>query len=158
MLRAVRSGSRQNSRSPVGGQPEILTEIVQAPLDPSRYEVFVARRTGGAVVTFHGVVRDHDGGRSVRGLEYSAHPSAARVLDLIVREELLRCRLRAAAASHRVGTLVVGETAFVVAVCATHRREAFEAAGRIVEETKGRLPVWKRQLFTDGTEEWVHCP
>ncbi|MDQ1294169.1 MAG: molybdopterin synthase catalytic subunit [Actinomycetota bacterium] len=118
----------------------------------------MAHRAGGAVVAFHGVVRDHDDGRSVRGLEYSAHPSAARVLDLIVREELVRYGLHAAAASHRVGSLAVGETAFVVAVCATHRREAFEAAGRIVEETKSRLPVWKRQVFADGTEEWVHCP
>jgi len=136
----------------------VLAEITPDPIDASGHERFVARGAAGAVVSFRGVVRDHDRGRSVRGLEYTAHPTASRVLGEILAEALAGGRIRAAAASHRVGLLAVGDTAFAVAVSGTHRQEAFDAAGRIVDEAKRRLPVWKRQLFTDGTQEWVRCP
>ena len=60
--------------------------------------------------------------------------------------------------SHRVGTLAIGGVALAVAVSAAHRHEAFEAASALVEEVKHRLPVWKRQVFDDGADEWVNCP
>ena len=64
----------------------------------------------------------------------------------------------AVAVSHRVGTLEVGDVALVAAVSAAHRGEAFDVCARLVDEVKHRLPVWKRQVFADGTDEWVNCP
>jgi molybdopterin synthase catalytic subunit len=108
------------------------------------------------VVTFAGVVRDHDGGRSVRGLEYSAHPSAEKVVAEVAAQIASRAHgVRAIAVSHRVGRLAIGDVALACAVAADHRREAFETCAELVEEVKRLLPVWKHQIFTDGTDEWV---
>lgn len=109
----------------------------------------------GAGVVFTGVVRDHDGGRGVTAIEYEGHPSApdvlARVADRVCGEhpDVL------VAVGHRVGTLAVGETALVAAVSAPHRGEAFLACSRLVDLVKEHLPVWKRQVFSDGTDEWT---
>ena len=76
----------------------------------------------------------------------------------IAREAAEWPGLRAVAVVHRIGDLGVGETALGVAVSADHRAPAFEAVRDIVEEVKKRLPVWKHQLFADGTREWSGCP
>lgn len=112
----------------------------------------------GAVVTFAGVVRDHDRGRSVAGIEYVGHPSAGRVLEEVVRDVVAGWPVDAVAVSHRLGELAIGDAALVVAVSAAHRQEAFGAASALVDEVKHRLPVWKHQRFSDGTDEWVACP
>jgi molybdopterin synthase catalytic subunit len=132
--------------------------ISDAPLDVSAHEAAVARGSAGAVVTFRGMVRDDDGGRSVTRIEYVAHPSAPTVLGTLMGELAARTGCEAIAVTHRVGELVVGDAAIVVAVSAVHRQEAFAAASMIVDEIKHRLPVWKRQQFADGTDEWVACP
>jgi len=137
----------------------LRAELTEAPLDTEAHAALVADASAGAVVTFAGVVRDHDGGRPVRELEYSAHPTAAGVLAAVTGEVALRCeRVRAIAVSHRVGRLEIGDVALACAVSADHRREAFEACAELVDELKHRLPIWKRQLFADGTIEWVNCP
>ncbi|HET9654984.1 MAG TPA: molybdenum cofactor biosynthesis protein MoaE [Kineosporiaceae bacterium] len=136
----------------------VLAEVRDAPLDLAAHEAAVDRGSAGAVVSFRGVVRDHDGGRSVTGIEYVAHPSAPTVLAELVAELAARTDCEAIAVSHRAGQLAVGDAAFVVAVSAAHRQEAFAAAALIVDEVKHRLPVWKRQQFPDGTDEWVACP
>ena len=112
----------------------------------------------GAVVTFAGVVRDHDRGREVRGIEYVGHPSAQRVLTEVVADVAGRFPVDAVAVSHRLGALAIGDAALVVAVAAAHRQEAFAAASQLVDEVKHRLPVWKHQHFADGGDEWVACP
>jgi molybdopterin synthase catalytic subunit len=66
--------------------------------------------------------------------------------------------VQSVAASHRVGELRVGDAALLAAVSATHRGQAFAACEQLVELAKKRLPIWKRQVFADGTEEWVNCP
>jgi molybdopterin synthase catalytic subunit len=102
------------------------------------------------------VGRDHDGGRPVRGLEYGAHPTAGKVVADIAAEVASRARgVRAIAVSHRVGQLAIGDVALACAVAADHRREAFETCAELVEEVKRLLPVWKHQVFTDGSDEWV---
>lgn len=127
------------------------------PLDVAEHAALVSDAAAGAVVTFAGVVRDHDGGRAVHGLEYSGHPSASRVVAEVAEQVAGRASgLRAIAVSHRVGLLAIGDVALACAVAADHRREAFEACAELVEEVKRLLPVWKRQVFTDGTEEWVN--
>ncbi|AEA27862.1 molybdenum cofactor biosynthesis protein MoaE [Pseudonocardia benzenivorans] len=137
---------------------EVLRATVgEEPLDVEEHARLVDRAEAGAVVTFAGVVRDHDGGRSVRGLEYSAHPTAARVVAEVAADVAGRATgVRAIAVSHRVGTLGIGDVALACAVAADHRREAFTTCAELVEEVKRLLPVWKHQVFTDGSDEWVN--
>jgi len=136
----------------------VIAAVSDAPLDVAAHEAAVDRGGAGAVVTFRGVVRDHDGGRAVTAIEYVGHPSVEKVLVELVTELAARTDCEALAVTHRVGELAVGDTAIVVAVSAAHRQEAFVAAALIVDEVKHRLPVWKRQQFPDGTDEWVACP
>ena len=122
----------------------------------AEHEELVSHQSAGAIVGFVGMIRDHDGGRGVVRLEYSAHPSAAQVMAEVVAEVAEQSRgLRAVAASHRIGVLHIGEAALVAAVAADHRHEAFTACAHLVDTVKARLPVWKHQFFDDGTEEWV---
>lgn len=132
--------------------------VTRDPLDVAEHAALVDAPAAGAVVTFAGVVRDHDHGRGVLHLEYSAHPTAGEVLTEVVGGLVGDLAVDAVAVSHRVGPLVVGDVAFVVAVSAAHRGQAFEACSRLVDEVKARLPVWKQQFFDDGTSEWVACP
>ena len=131
--------------------------VIREPVSIPELAAAVQDRAAGAVVTFEGVVRDHDRGREVTAIAYSAHPSADEVIVRIAREAAEWPGLRAVAVVHRIGDLGVGETALGVAVSADHRAPAFEAVRDIVEEVKKRLPVWKHQLFADGTREWSGC-
>jgi molybdopterin synthase catalytic subunit len=135
-----------------------IVEVTDRELDPAAHERAVADVRAGAVVSFQGVVRDHDHGRGVTQLEYEGHPTAATVLRAVADEIAADPDVYAVAISHRVGPLKVGDVALVAAVCTAHRAAAFAACGRLVDEAKARLPIWKRQIFTDGTEEWVNCP
>jgi molybdopterin synthase catalytic subunit len=130
--------------------------ITDGPILLAEHEELVSHQAAGAVVGFTGVIRDHDGGRQVMRLEYSAHPSAADVIAEIVTEVAAQSRgVRAVAATHRVGALQIGEPALVVAVAADHRHAAFDTCARLVDAIKAQLPVWKHQFFADGTDEWV---
>ncbi|MGX9297676.1 molybdenum cofactor biosynthesis protein MoaE [Tsukamurella paurometabola] len=134
----------------------VLARVTEEPIDLAAHEAAVTRPEAGAVVGFIGAVRDHDGGRDVTGLEYSAHPTAERVIAEVVRREADAAQgVRAVAVSHRVGPLAIGDAALVVAVSADHRAAAFTTCARIVDAVKEALPVWKHQLFRDGTDEWV---
>jgi molybdopterin synthase catalytic subunit len=135
-------------------QAAVTTDAV----DVTALEVLVADPSAGAVVSFGGIVRDHDGGRPVTMIEYVGHPTAQSVLEQVAADVAARTDVEALAVAHRLGPLQVGEAALVVAVSAAHRQEAFAAAALLVDEVKDRLPVWKRQQFPDGTDEWVACP
>jgi molybdopterin synthase catalytic subunit len=141
-----------------GASAAVLRAAVgEEPLDVAEHAALVDDAAAGAVVTFAGVVRDHDGGRPVRGLEYSAHPSAEKVVAQVAADVAARSGgVRAIAVSHRTGPLQIGEVALACAVAADHRREAFETCAELVEEVKRLLPVWKHQAFADGTDEWVN--
>jgi molybdopterin synthase catalytic subunit len=132
----------------------VLAEVSDRPLDPSTLDEFVWRREAGAVVSFLGIVRDHDGGRSVVSLDYRAHPEAAGFLRACCEEVGERTGLRVAAV-HRVGSLTIGDLALIASVAAPHRAEAFAACAELVELIKARVPIWKRQHFSDGESEWV---
>ena len=132
-------------------------DVVREPISVQELMASVADRRAGAVVSFSGDVRDHDHGRDVARLEYEGHPSAAAVIADVAREVAARHDVVAIAVVHRVGALQVGDSALVAAVSAAHRGEAFAACADLVEETKHRLPVWKHQVFVDGTDEWVNC-
>src|SRR5262249_55968609 len=126
--------------------------------DVAAHEKAVADPAAGAVVVFQGVVRDHDDDRPVTLLEYEAHPSAPEVLAAVAAAVAADPAVYAVAVSHRVGLLNIGDVALVAAVATAHREAAFAACARLVDEVKARLPVWKRQVFRDGTEEWVNSP
>jgi molybdopterin synthase catalytic subunit len=131
-----------------------LAAISAEPLDPSAVDRAVAGPEHGAVVLFTGVVRNHDGGHAVSALEYSAHPDAERFLRACC-DHIADTTGLPVAAVHRVGSLVVGDLAIVVAVAAAHRAEAFAACADLVDRIKHEVPIWKRQHFADGLSEWV---
>ena len=136
----------------------VVARVVDEPLSVTEHEVAVADKRAGAVVSFGGVVRDHDGGRAVTELEYVGHPTAGDVLTEIATQFAARPEVHAVAVSHRIGLLGIGDVALACAVSAAHRGQAFAACADLVDEVKKRLPIWKRQVFTDGEEEWVACP
>lgn len=129
--------------------------ISGAELDPAVLLAAVDDPAAGAAVSFVGRVRDHDGGRVVTALEYDGHPRADAVVAEVAAEIAARKDVLVVAVRHRVGLLGIGQIAIVAAVSAAHRREAFAACSDLVDEVKRRLPVWKRQVFDDGTDEWV---
>ena len=134
----------------------VRAAMTEQPIFLSEHEELVGHRSAGAIVGFVGMIRDHDDGRAVSRLEYSAHPSAAQVFADVVAEVAEQSTgVRAVAASHRIGVLQIGEAALVVAVAADHRQAAFATCAQLVDTIKARLPVWKHQFFDDGTEEWV---
>jgi molybdopterin synthase catalytic subunit len=143
-------------------RPDDLTVALAAvsgePLDLAAHERAVTGPGAGAVVSFAGVVRDHDAGRGVTELEYEGHPTAEAVLREVAAEIAADPEVHAVAVSHRVGLRAIGDIALAAAVSSAHRAAAFAACARLVDEVKARLPVWKRQVFTDGTQEWVNCP
>jgi len=134
--------------------PETLSAITDTTIDAAPLEAFVLTPQNGALVTFRGIVRDHDHGESVSALDYQAHPDAARFMQeacaLVASETGLRI-----AAVHRVGALAIGDTALVATAAAPHRAEAFAACERVVEVVKQTVPIWKRQHLTAGVTEWV---
>jgi molybdopterin synthase catalytic subunit len=130
--------------------------LTEDAIELAEHEALVAHHAAGAVVGFAGVIRDHDGGRTVTRLEYSAHPTARQTLADVVAEIAAHCHgVRAIAVSHRIGTLRIGDAALVAAVAADHRGAAFDTCELLVDTVKARLPVWKHQFFADGSEEWV---
>lgn len=139
----------------------VKAALAADPIDLPSHEQLVADAaagSAGAIVGFAGAVRNHDGDHAsaVTKLSYSSHPSAPEVLAEVVDEVSASVTgVRAVAVSHRVGDLDVGDVAFVVAVAADHRAPAFELCARLVDEVKARLPVWKHQVFADGSDEWV---
>jgi molybdopterin synthase catalytic subunit len=110
----------------------------------------------GAVATFSGDVRDNDGDKSVTSLTYEIHPSAQSVIDEITHRIAAKHDVLGVAVAHRYGEIPMGETAFAVVVSAVHRGPAFAACEEIVSVVKSELPIWKYQVFADGTNEWVN--
>lgn len=137
---------------------QIRTSIVEGPLDPAAIEGQARRADCGALVSFVGVVRDHDGGEGVSGIDYSAHPQAARILREIVAGFAEREGVHRIEAHHRVGSLKVGDEAMVVVIAAEHRGQGFTTCSDLVDEVKARLPVWKKQFRLDGSHEWSGLP
>ncbi|WP_349897462.1 molybdenum cofactor biosynthesis protein MoaE [Parafrigoribacterium soli] len=133
---------------------EPLSLVTDEPIDEGALRRSVANPTAGAVVTFEGIVRNHDHGQSIRSLDYQAHPDAGRILAECCARIAEESGLPLAAA-HRVGSLRVGDVALYAVVAASHRKEAFETCERLVEEIKHTIPIWKRQWFDDGASEWV---
>jgi molybdopterin synthase catalytic subunit len=133
-----------------------LAELRDKPLSVDEVYAAVTDRASGGIAVFAGTVRDHDHGRSVTELSYSAHPSAADELRKVAGQIAEQFDLHAVAAVHRVGDLSIGDIAVVVAVSAGHRGMAFDACRALIDELKAKVPIWKHQRFTSGDSEWVN--
>ena len=148
------SPDQPNRQLPAPMARVVRAEVTEAPVSVTELADAVQDAAAGAVVTFEGVVRNHDAERAVTGIGYSCHPTAGQVVKQIAQDVAQQGRVRALGVVHRVGDLSVGEVALAVAVSSDHRAEAFAVCSQIVEEVKERLPVWKRQTFTDGSSQW----
>lgn len=135
-----------------------LAAVDDRPLDVARLAALVSDDRAGATVTFTGVVRNHDAGRAVDGIEYVGHPSADAIIAEVAAEFTGREGVHAIVVAHRVGTLSIGDLALVAAVSASHRAQAFSTCSDLVDLIKQKLPIWKRQVFSDGSSEWSNCP
>ncbi len=132
-----------------------FARVQDAPLSVDEVMAAVRHDRAGAVALFVGQVRDHDGGRGVVALDYSAHPSADSVAATIAARYAALPGIERIARAHLVGALVVGDLAIVAAVSSAHRGAAFQTCADLVEDVKAHLPIWKHQQFEDGTQEWV---
>lgn len=135
----------------------VTTLLTIDPIFASHLANEVASHSSGAIVTFSGNVRDYDHGKSVTSLQYEIHPSSSQILSETVKEVSLRHNLTGVAVAHRYGEIPIGDAALIVAVAAAHRGEAFTACAELVDEIKVKIPIWKHQVFADGTDEWVNC-
>ncbi|MEU8245477.1 molybdenum cofactor biosynthesis protein MoaE [Nonomuraea sp. NPDC048916] len=115
----------------------------------------VGDHAAGGTTIFVGTVREQDQGKPVTRLSYSAHPSAVDELRRVAEKVAADFSVTALAAVHRVGDLELGDTAVIVAVACPHRDEAFKASRRLIDDLKSQVPIWKHQVFTDGSAEWV---
>ena len=147
---------------------EVVNAVLSAePISVAQAIAAVESDTAGAVVSFSGVVRNHDGGKPVERLSYSAHPTAHQVMADVVAQLVAEHSDHGAGAAsggrepvriwaaHRVGMLEIGDPALVCAVSASHRGQAFEVCSELVDRIKEQVPIWKEQFFSDGTVEWV---
>jgi molybdopterin synthase catalytic subunit len=132
-----------------------LAELRAEQLSVDEVRAAAADPAAGAVVVFAGAVRDHDKGRGVTALSYSAHPSATAELERVAEKIAASYPVVAIAVLHRTGDLRIGDLAVVAAVSAAHRGDAFQACEALIDELKATVPIWKNQFFTGGDSEWV---
>ena len=142
----------------MGESNVVYTGVRETPFDTEQAESEVWTETAGAVVVFSGVVRNHDAGRRVERLSYSAHPSAQDILGDVAQEcSSAHAEVRIWVA-HRIGDLEIGDTALVAACASAHRAAAFAACQDLVEGVKQKVPIWKQQHYEDGTHAWLGLP
>jgi molybdopterin synthase catalytic subunit len=144
-----------SSRQANTGDDLARCTISERPLDAAAVAARVAGADAGGVVSFIGAVRDHARGRAIRHLEYEAYPAMALVeMERICDAAAQRWPAARVAIAHRVGHLEIGDLAVVVVAAAAHRAEAFEACRFAIDTLKGTVPIWKKEVATDG-EYWV---
>jgi molybdopterin synthase catalytic subunit len=133
-----------------------VARLTRSPIDAAALMQSVASPRHGAILLFLGVVREVNDGRPVTGIEYSAYEAmATRELEAIADETRARFEAADVAIVHRLGELALEEASVGIAVAHPHRGAAYEASRWVIEELKRRVPIWKREQYTDGTREWV---
>lgn len=135
-----------------------LVDIRANPLEVSEVLDALADAAAGGLTLFVGAVRNHDENKGVGALEYSAHPTALQKLREVAEKVAKEYDVVAVAAVHRTGPLAIGDAAVIVATAAAHRGQAFEASRALIDQLKATVPIWKHQVFADGTDEWVGTP
>lgn len=135
-----------------------LVDLRETPLDVAEVIAALDGDSSGGLTLFVGRVRDHDGGRGVAGLDYSAHPTALSTMREICERVAAQHPVHGVAAVHRIGSLAIGDVAVVIATTAAHRGDAFDASRALIDTLKAEVPIWKHQRFADGSDEWVGTP
>ena len=120
--------------------------LTREPIGSAALVAAVSGPEQGGIATFVGLVRDHQDGRAVLRLEYSAYEPMAEAEGRWPAKVAL---------CHRVGELTIGEIAVVVVAGSAHRGPAFDACRYVIEEVKRRVPIWKKEFYADGTVAWV---
>ena len=139
---------------PVSGGMD-LYEITEAPLSMDALAQEVGQNTSGAVASFLGIVRGFARGRQIDHLEYDAYPEMAIAKMRQIGEEIRqRWPIDRVAVVHRIGRLAIGEASVAIAVSSPHRREALQACAFAIERPKEIVPIWKKEVWTDGAE-WI---
>ena len=134
-----------------------MIEITHRRLDPEQVTQQVKQDTNGAVVTFLGATRDNFEGKRVLKLEYEAFEEMAlKKLEEIRQEIMAEFGIEDIAIAHRIGPVDIGEISLVVAVASPHRKEAFFACHKLVDRLKETVPIWKKEVYEDGSR-WVAC-
>ncbi len=134
-----------------------MIEIVETAIDHAALTERVRHNNAGAVCTFLGTVREMTGARQTSSLDYEAYPEMAlRKMAELEEEARRRWPILEVALVHRVGHLDLGEISVVVAVSCPHRHQAFDACRWLIDTLKDVVPIWKKETWADGTEEWVH--
>lgn len=150
----LRDGDEVAFIPPVSGGMD-LYEVTESPLSLDALVVTVMQNTSGAVATFLGIVRAFARGRQVSFLEYDAYPEMATATMRLIGEEIRhRWPVDRIAMVHRIGRLGVGEASIAIAIASPHRREALEACAFAIERVKESVPIWKKEVWTDGAE-WI---
>lgn len=140
-----------------GGEPERISfGFTQEPIDARPLEEEVRRDEDGAVLTFHGVTRNHHEGQGVATLSYECFEGMARKqMMAILREVLAAKELGRIAMRHRLGEVPIGEASVVLTISAPHRGPCFEAVAEIMDRLKKEVPIFKKEFLAEGGEHWV---
>jgi molybdopterin synthase catalytic subunit len=134
---------------------EPLLQLTREPLDRNALIAAITSASVGGIVIFEGVVRADARGKQVRYLEYDVYlEMAEQQIRTIVAEAHSRWGVEHAVIAHRFGRLEIGEASVIIAVATPHRAEAFDACRYIIDTLKTSVPIWKKEVTTNG-EEWV---
>ena len=132
-----------------------VERITHSPIDEKAVLVEVADPGAGATLTFAGVVRNNHLGQVVQGIDYHGYqPMAAKEILKIEAEARERWPGVKAVIVHRIGLLGIGEVSVLIAVSSAHREEGFQALRYSIDTLKQRVPIWKKEIYTDG-EAWI---
>lgn len=135
-----------------------MFDLTDAPIPVDVLKDALRDDRAGALITFEGVVRNHNEGKTVQSLSYEAYEPLARAEaerifgEVAERFTIIKCIL-----VHRTGHLKISDAAVFVGVSAAHRDQAYLASRYIIDETKKRLPIWKKEHYTDSSSAWVNC-
>ena len=130
--------------------------VVTAPIDVTSVLREVESPAHGAAILFVGTVREVNDDKPVSGMEYTAYVAMAeKEMAAIAREASTRFSGSFVVIVHRIGELAIGEASVVIATANAHRDAAYQASRYVIEQLKQRVPIWKREHYTDGTREWI---
>ncbi len=133
--------------------------LTHQPIDVTAVVAAVTTEASGAIDVFIGTTRNHSGGKAVRSLSYEAYPEMAeQEIARIVQEVHYHWPAHKIAVVHRLGDVPLGEASVAIAVSSSHRKEAFEACRFIIDRLKERVPIWKKEIFEDGSGAWSGTP
>ena len=134
-----------------------MFKIVKRKIDIKNLSKDMRQSTAGAYVSFEGWVRNHNIGKVVKSLSYDGEESIANSEgNKRLREALIKYKISGVESQHRIGDLDVGDCAVWIGVTADHRCDAFEACSYIIEELKNRLPIWKKEHYSDSSSKWIN--